>query len=75
MGILLTCNLIINKVNNDTTNACAIANIDRCISLLVYQLITDPGITTGRLKSIINDNSNMPTNKANERIYGAVESR
>lgn len=73
--ILSTCSCKNNKANIETSKPCAIANIDKFINLLAYQLKAEPGVTTGFLKSITKDNMRIPTNKASESIYGAVESR
>jgi len=63
------------NTNSDTNNACTIANNANFNHLLTYQLIADDGLTAGFLKSIKNDNTNILTNKASDKIYGAVESR
>ena len=63
------------KTKSDTNNACIIANSASFNHLLTYQLIADDGLTAGFLKSIKKDKTNILTNNASDKIYGAVESR
>lgn len=71
----VTSNPNIPSVTIMTSNACPIAKVANVNNLLPYQLIAEYGNAAGFLNSTKKDRISIPTNKASDIMYGAVESR